>query len=285
MTNEKNFNAISVIANLYPILNKVEKKIADRIMEDPESLVHQTIAEIAEKIGVANSSIVNFCKALGLDGFKQLKINIATNLRKTAEAILLDIERNDKPDVVLTKVYRSAITTLEETLNTIDRAEFAKAVKLLSRAGKIGFFGIGTSAVLALDAYYRFMRIGLPAYSAVDPHIQRVSAGMADRNSVIVGISHTGRTRDTCDALKIAKDRGAKIVCITSYMKSPIINLSDVGLVIVSPETKVMKEAVTSRIAHVALLDSLYTAVALENFEKTTSHLESMSKILNETRY
>jgi DNA-binding MurR/RpiR family transcriptional regulator len=282
---DKIVNAISIITNLYPTLNKVEKKIADLILSDPENLVHLTISEIAVKIDVAHSSIVRFCKILGFEGFKQLKINIATNLRKTTDTILLDIERTDKPGVVLSKVYRSAITTLEETLNTIDRGEFTKAVRLLSRAKRIEFYGIGTSAVLALDAYYRFMRVGLPAYAAVDPHIQRVSASMAGKDWVIVGISHTGRTRDTFDALKIAKERGAKIICITSFMKSPIVSISDVGLVIVSPETRVMKEAVTSRIAHVALLDSLYTAVAVANYEKSTSHLESMSNILNETRF
>lgn len=63
------------------------------------------------------------------------------------------------------------------------------------------------------------------------------------------------------------------------------LSISDVGLVIVSPETKVMKEAVTSRIAHVALLDSLYTAVALANYEESIRRIESMSRIPDETRF
>ena len=281
---ENNVNAIGIISSLYPTLNKVEKRIADFIISDPENLVHLTISDIAAKIEVARSSIVRFCKILGFAGFKELKINIATNLRKTIDNILLDIQRTDDPSTVLSKVYRSAITTLEETLNTIDRREFAKAVKLLCLAKRIEFYGIGTSAVLAMDAYYRFMRAGLPAYAAVDPHIQRVSASMANKDWVIVGISHTGRTRDTFDALKIAKEHGAKTICITNFMKSPIASISDVGLVTVSPETMFMKEAVTSRIAHVALLDSLYTAVALANFKKSSTRLANMARILNDTR-
>jgi RpiR family carbohydrate utilization transcriptional regulator len=281
---ENTVNAIGTISSLYPTLNKVEKKIADFIIADPERFVHLTISDIAAKVGVARSSIVRFCKILGLAGFKELKINIATNLRRTMDTILLDIQKSDDPATVLSKVFRSAITTLEETLNTINRREFAKAVKLLCSAKRIEFYGVGTSAVLAMDAYYRFMRAGMPAYAAVDPHIQRVSASMASKDWVIVGISHTGRTRDTFDAMKIAKEHGAKTICITNFMKSPIASISDIGLVTVSPETMFMKEAVTSRTAHVVLLDSLYTAVALANYEKSSSRLESMAKILNGAR-
>jgi DNA-binding MurR/RpiR family transcriptional regulator len=107
---------------------------------------------------------------------------------------------------------------------------------------------------------------------------------MASRDWVVVGISHTGRTRDTFDAIKIAKEHGAKTICITNFMKSPIASISDVGLVTVSPETMFLKEAVTSRIAHVALLDSLFTAVALANYAESSSRLENMARVLDKVR-
>lgn len=283
-TEDSSLNALLIVKSLYPSLHKVEKRIADCILNGPESFVNMTIAQIAGKTGAAHSSIVRFCQIIGFEGFKQLKINIAKNLRRPEEAILPDVEKGDKPDTVLAKVYTLAIRTLEETLDTIDRKEFALAVKLLSQAERIEFYGVGTSASLAMDAYYRFMRIGLPAYAAVDPHISRISAGMLGKRSVAVGISHTGRTKDTFQALKRAKEAGAKIICITSYMKSPITDISDVKLIIVSPETKVLREAVSSRIAHVVLLDGLYTAVALANYERSVRNIEKMTEVLRETR-
>ncbi len=278
-------DAILVIKSLYPTLHKVEKRIADCILSDPENFINLTIAEIALKTDSAHSSIVRFCRIIGFEGFRQLKINIAKHLRKPEEAILCDIGRGDSPEEVLSKVYALAINTLEDTRDSVDRKAFAQAVNLLAEARRIEFYGVGTSATLALDAYYRFMRIGLPAHAAVDPHIARLSASMLDAHSVAVGISHTGRSKDTFHALGIAKRKGAKIVCITSFMKSPITDISDVRLVIVSPETKVMREAVSSRLAHVALLDSLYTAVALVNYGKSVSSIENMTGILRETRY
>jgi DNA-binding MurR/RpiR family transcriptional regulator len=152
-------------------------------------------------------------------------------------------------------------------------------------ARHIEFYGVGSSAPIAMDAYYRFMRIGFKAYAATDPHVSRISASMLDSGCVAVGISHTGRTKDTVRDLEIAREKGAKIICITSYQDSPIARLADVKLITSTSETKFMKEAISSRIAQIVLLDSLYTCLALRKYESVIDNIENMNEILNEMRY
>jgi len=263
----------------------VEKKIADYLLKHPEIIINMTVAEISEELQVAHSSIVRFCQKIGFDGFSQLKINLARNLKKPEELIGEDIDRSDDPFTITNKVFSSSIRALKDTIKMLDRTELARAADALLNAKRIEFYGVGTSAPIATDAYYRFMRIGLPAYTATDPHVMRISANMLDAGCVAVGVSHTGRTRDTVSAIRIAKDKSAKTICITSFTGSPIFELSDIKLVTSTAETKIMKEAVSSRIAQIALIDGLYACIALRKYDKTLENIGNMAEILNEMRY
>lgn len=282
---EKEKNSLLTIRSLYPSMHESEKKIADFISDQPEAAVNMTVAKIAEKTGVAESSIVRFCQRVGFSGFAQLKINLARNLRKPEELILEDISRSDDIQTVTFKVFTSSIQALTDSLKTLDVEELNRAVDFIMKARHIEFYGVGSSAPIALDAYYRFMRIGFKAFVATDPHISRISASMLDSRCVAVGISHTGRTMDTVRDLEIAKAKGAKIICITSCQDSPLARLSDAKLITTTSETKLMKEAILSRVAQMVLLDSLYTCVALKKYESVIDNIENMNEILNEMRY
>jgi DNA-binding MurR/RpiR family transcriptional regulator len=160
-----------------------------------------------------------------------------------------------------------------------------RAVDALCKAKKIFFFGVGSSAPVAQDAYYRFMRIGLPAYSGTDPHISLVSASMLDSNSVAVGISHTGRTKSTIRALETAREKGAAVIVITSSIGSPITGIADINLVVLSNESKYMHEAVSARIGHLVILDCLFVCTAMRFHDKSIARTEAYMALLDEFRY
>jgi len=278
-------NCLVLIRSLYPSMYESEKKIADFILEQPEVAVNMTVAQISRKVGVADSSIIRFCQKLGFNGFTELKINIARNLAHPSELIFENINMDDDYATILSKVFASSIKALEDSLKMLEASEFSKAVELLLKARRIEFYGVGTSAPIAMDAYYRFMRIGLNAHVATDPHISRISASMLDGECVAVGISHTGRTKDTVKAVEIAKSKGASIIGITSFIDSPIAKLADCKLITSTSEARFMKEAVSARIAQIALLDSLYTCVAIKKYDTAVENIENMAEILDETRF
>lgn len=277
-------NSLILMRSLYPSMHESERKIADFILEQPEVAVNMTVAQLSGKVSVADSSIIRFCQKLGFNGFTELKINIAKNLKQPGELIFENISREDSYPTITSKVFSLSIKALEDSLKVLDINELSKAVDLLLNARRIEFYGIGTSASLAMDAYYRFMRIGLNTYAATDPHISRISASMLDSGCVAVGISHTGRTKDTVRAVEIAREKGAKTICITSYLESPIAKLADSLLLTSTSEARFMKEAVSARIAQIALLDSLYTCVAVRKYDTVVENIERMTEILNEMR-
>lgn len=282
---ENQTDCIVMMRSQYPSMFEAEQKIADFIIKQPQKTVNMTVTQLAKETGVADSSIIRFCQRLGFNGFTQMKINLAQNLKKPESLILEDINLDDNPPDITSKVFSASIRALTETIGMLDMKALSDAVEVLSKAKRIEFYGVGTSASLAADAYYRLMRIGFPAYVATDPHVMRISASSLHRDCVAVGISHTGRTRDTVRAMEIARSNGAKTICITSCLKSPITDAVDISLITSTSETKIFKEAVSSRIAHIVLLDTLYTCIALKKYNRTVEKLGAMSELLNEMRF
>lgn len=227
---------------------------------------------------------MRFCQDLGLRGFSDLKIRLAAESVPAERALHQDVRTDDQPAAVLEKVLRTTAAAIGEAGETIDRAAFHQAVDLLAESRQTLFVGIGTSAPLAQDAAYRFRTIGLPAEAPYDAHVQHVAARLLPPQAVCVAISHTGQTRETLAAVTAAAHGGAATIAVTSFDRSPLTKLVDVALVAGSRETSYRIEAMTSRIAHIAVLDALYVAVCLRDLERARQAQATTAEILTEHR-
>src|SRR5690606_24474744 len=115
-----------------------------------------------------------------------------------------------------------------DTLSSLDVKAMQAAVKAISSADRVEIYGIGSAASVAEDTYYRMLRIGLDCRLAVDSHVQAISASLTGPRVATLTISHSGSTHETLAATRLAKEAGAKTICITNYGKSPIQAYADI---------------------------------------------------------
>ncbi len=73
-----------------------------------------------------------------------------------------------------------------------------------------------------MEAKNKFMRICNKTECAIDTHLQIMSAALMTENDVAILISYSGSTKDMIEVAKCAKERGAKIIVITRFAKSPL---------------------------------------------------------------
>lgn len=277
-------NPYLILNNLYPNMYNVEKKIADFILENKSKVSSMTVAQVARELKIAESSIVRFSKTLGYSGFTELKLNLVRHSDNSSTTIYEDIDLNDDVVTVTKKVFNGNISVLQDSLNMIDFNKIKDAINAIDKAKKIIFYGVGSSSTIANDFYYRFMRIDLPAQAITDPHIGYVAASLMDENCVAIAISHTGRTKEIVDNIKMAKNKKATTISITSSLKSPLTEYSDIVLCISSKEIQSSNEAIASRIAHITLLDSIYAGLALKRKEQVLPLIKNMNDILHKSR-
>jgi DNA-binding MurR/RpiR family transcriptional regulator len=101
------------------------------------------------------------------------------------------------------------------------------------------------------------------------------SAAVLGMDDVAVGISHTGSTGDTIDALATARRRGATTVALTNFPRSPIAEVADYVLTTAARETTFRSGATASRLAQLTVIDCVCVGVAQKTFGTTTEALES----------
>jgi DNA-binding MurR/RpiR family transcriptional regulator len=185
---------------------------------------------------------------------------------------------------VARKVLQSDAQAILDTLAVLNPVALERAVTALLGATRIECYGIASSAPIALDAYYRFLRIDLPATVVADPHVQAVSAARLPPGSVAFAVSHTGRTEETLNAVRKAKESRACCVVLTSHARTPLGALADVELVTAARETAFRTEAAASRIAHLSVVDALYVACAMRRFDASLEALDQANAIIAERR-
>lgn len=244
-----------------------------------------SVTEVADVTGVSEGTVVRLCQQLGAKGFQDLKVSLTYDRVEPVKLIHEDVQPADDVATVIEKVFRSDIKALEDTHRVLDSESVQRAVDIILEADRVEFYGIGSSAPVAVDAYYRMRRIGINCVVTVDSHMQAVSAALTDEKVAVVTISHSGSTRETVDATRLAKEAGAKTICITSYGKSPIQAYADVVLFTLASETMFRTDAMASRIAELTIVDALYVCVALSNVERSLSSLSYTTEALSLKRF
>jgi len=277
---DKREPCLAKIRSIYPSLFSAEKKVADVILGKPEEIIHLPVRDVARRSGVAESTVVRFCRSIGYSGYGKLKISLAQDLASQVQYIHQNIQSRDDSTEVTKKVFHANIQGLYDTLKMVDNVEIDKAIEALLEAKKILFCGVGTSAPIAEEAFHRFLYLGLPCIFSGDPHLQIGLALSLTEKDIALGVSHSGTTEDTLKPLRIAKDNGATVICITNYIHSPIAQLADIKLITSFREIIFRIAAMAARVAQLSIIEALYVNVAIRMKEKAVCNIERLEKLL-----
>lgn len=275
---------LSRLTMLRPTLRAPGLRLSGYILDHAADVMHMSITEVAEAAGVSEAYVVKLAHDLGLKGFQDLKIALAREIVEPVKFIHEDVQPGDDAATVIRKVFQSDLQALADTLKVLDATAMQRAVELILTAERVEFYGIGSAAPVAVDLYYRMLRIGLPCTVSTDSHMQAVSAALTGPHVAVVVISHSGSTRETVDAMRLAKEAGARTICVTNFGKSPIQAYTDVALYTAAAETTFRTEAMTSRIAELSVVDTLYVCCALANFERSLDNIARTADALSVKR-
>ena len=227
------------------------------MIENPSGVLPLFITELAKNCNTSEATIVRFARKLGYSGYQQLKLAIAkdSNRRPVSEKITMGDDAFD----IFVKISEDIYCSLEMTKQSLSKKGLEACCQSLLKADKIFIFGLGNSASVALDASHKMFRLGLNATAYTDNHMQAIASAHTNERSVVVGISHSGESRDIIQAMQIACDNGATTIAITSLGKSPIDKVSKIILNTVSDETNYRILGLSSRISQLAIIDTIYS--------------------------
>jgi len=252
-------SALFAIQQKYPELSAKEKQIADFILEHPRESVNPSIEELAERIGISESTMVRFARKLGYSGYQRFRIALARETIPPASQ-LFERDVANATDSIDT-VFTSAVSSLLETQKILDRTLIHTVATLFTKAKNVYLLGLGGSNIVAEDALHKLVRTGITCQWAADFHLQLMMASQGTSEDVALLISHTGSGYDTLALAEELKASDVPLVVLTSNLRSPLARLADYVIGVSTGPTPAVAESFSARIVDLAIIDVLYIEV------------------------
>lgn len=266
-------------------MSKGERKIADYVLSHNDSLALLSVSELAKKTGTSSASVTRFCNRLSFNGYREFRLHLAResgSVHNDSAQLFEDvhIRATDDLESIPGKLIQGTIQALEKTLAVFDQEEFKRAVYAIQNSRRIDIYGVSNSATIGLAAEDRFIRIGKRCQLFSDVHQQIMAASALGADDVAIGISHSGRTRETVEALKKAKENGATTICIVNFPLSPITQFADIKLLTTSFQTYFESDSIVSRISQLALIDIIFMGVVLQEYDQYEGMISNIETAL-----
>ena len=270
-------NLIRRITESQSSLRKSEAKVASYVLENLDEVIEMRVVDLASKSSVSEPTVIRFCRAIGFDGFQSFKLQLAQQLGLGSVFTQFAVEDNDTVADLLNKVFDTTVGSLITVRDEINSAVLEQAIDTISDARRVEFYGFGASGSVAADAQHKFFRLQLSSAAYTDPHIQRMSAISLGSEDVVVAISQSGETQALLESVELAREAGANVIGLAPQNTS-LSRLCNLAIYVNMEEDLESFTPVSSRIAHLVVIDVLATGVARHRKPLLKEHLERLEK-------
>ncbi len=218
--------------------------------------------------------------------------NNGETVRKKITEIHWDSDMAKKggyPHYMLKEIYEQPQCIINAL--QVDKLLIKKISDMIIESKKTYLIGVGTTYYVSLMGEYQFSSVAgifTPAISSDEfknlAHI--------DKNTLVIALSQSGETYDTLNALKYAKNKGAKTAAIVNVMGSSIARLADHTILqgsgpeicVISTKAALSQMIILLMVAiEIAVRNKKLTVKNKNEIERHISHLpEIIQKVLNE---
>lgn len=231
------------IRERYDSLSKRLKQVAKYILDNPNSVVFDTVAVIAERADVPPSTLIRFANVFGFKGFNEMKqifkeslMESTADYQERAELFhKMGEKRNEQssPENILAVFSHANATALTQLSNSIDPKQLNEAVQLLDSANTIFIIGLRRSYSVACYLNYALHHLNRRSFiidglgGMFEEQLNIIKPG-----DVVVAISFSPYSKETLNILDSVAKAGIRQIAITDSQLSPLVSFSDIAFII-----------------------------------------------------
>lgn len=215
----------------YKTLTKGEKKIAEFLVKNPKKVILLSALDLGKEIGVSDASVLRFSKTMGFNKFNDFKNYIALELSETSpdDRIVKNWDNFNSKNDIANKIVNADLENIKEFLLNVDFDQVNEAVEMIDEAKKIYFLGIGSSRAISQFMFWHVKRLGFKAECVNEGGLGLYEAfSHIKKGDVVIIFAFPRFLNDEIKAVKLAKEKKAKIITITSNVFSEISFLSNI---------------------------------------------------------
>ncbi|MFK7889864.1 MAG: MurR/RpiR family transcriptional regulator [Granulosicoccus sp.] len=266
-------DVISRTRQLDGTFSKGEQLVADFVLSNLEDVASLSQLDIANRAGVSVATVNRFCVTLGCEGFRDFMLRLAQSIAVSLQYLGGPSHDDSESVQLVTQVFGALVDSLNLARSQLNGDAIQQAIDVLSQARRVAFIGVGgSSANVAREGANRFFRLGIPAEAYADGYLQRMVASTLEVGDVVFAISSSGQAAELLDSVSIARQYGAKTICLTR-IGSDLAALTDIAIEVDLPEDQDIYKPSASRLVFMAIVDVLAAGAARQRPEKVKEYL------------
>lgn len=204
-----------------------EKDIATYVLEHPDDVINMSISELATAACASAASIVRLCHKVGVDGYREFRIALATDLERSRSG-----ETDINPDTPFlegqgTREIMSSIASLkrlaiEQCYSIVPTHVIQKAAKLVLGARHVALYAIGDSEISCEGFSNLLIKIGVMCHTA-NQHGDSlaVSTGLGPTDLAIL-VTYSGGLLSTMKSeIRVLREHRCKLIVISAAQDIP----------------------------------------------------------------
>ena len=264
-------SVIPLIESVYSNFTPLEKNIADFFIKNK---IHMDFSahNIARLLYISEASLSRFAQKCNFSGYREFIYRYMESFNEVAHQ--------------QTNSARHILDTYQELLNKsytlVNEDQMFRIAHLLTKHSQAYVYGFGSSGHACHDIELRLMRLGVNIKAITDNHIMKMNAVLLNENSIVIGITVSGKTNEIHQSLKTAKQLGATTILMTAYYKNIYTEYYDEVLLVPVKEHLENGKAISPQFPILVMFDILYSFFfELDRNKKDAFHDYTLKQLKN----
>ncbi|WP_426690246.1 MurR/RpiR family transcriptional regulator [Rhodanobacter ginsengiterrae] len=218
-------------------MSAVERRIADFVLENAQLLRDYSSQQLANALGISQSSVVKFTQKLGFKGYPDLKYSVGEAIARAdhGETPELSTAADGESTSSAGHLWRRK-SEAEEATRLINAPEtlqaVADAISQAGRAGKVFIIGLGEDDIYARGFALKLSLLGILTVHNFDTARMTANVSAASAGDVLLVFSEHGNHPALCKISRYFRERRGQVITVTRHTANPLRTLADLALVV-----------------------------------------------------
>jgi DNA-binding MurR/RpiR family transcriptional regulator len=272
----------SVIAGLqaaHAALSPRMRVAARYLLDHPNEIAVSSMRQLAQAAGVPPNTMVRLAQTLGFHGYEEFRHPFREAMRRGAGSIperarsLQHASRAGRHGELFRELAESAMSNVAAIFSSTSPADLKRAARMIIKARTAYVLGMGScySSMLGFT-YVGRMALSNLVFAPQAPNQPLDDLMRIGRSDVLFAATYQPYRRETVEAARHAKARGAKLISLTDSRVSPIA--PDADLLLLAPTAT--PQFFPSILATTAVLESLLAFIVSETDKDAVASIEAI---------
>jgi DNA-binding MurR/RpiR family transcriptional regulator len=252
-------------------MSAIERRIADFVLDNAQLLRDYSSQQVANALGISQSSVVKFSQKLGFKGYPDLKYSVGEAIARADNSdapAIATASGGDPHDALAGDLWRrkseaEAATRLINPPETVSAV--AAAIGAAGKGGKVFLIGLGEDDIYARAFALKLALLGILTVHNFDTARMTANVSAATAGDVLLVFSEHGKHAALCRISVYFRERRGQVITITRHTSNPLRALADIALVVSAHDERPYVGSLLYQSALQHLLDGIFVKLCEEH--------------------